>query len=170
MLDVRTIGHNDIVAMINLMNEQHGNEDTPGYSHNEAAWISNTMVLYHKSNADDQAILLGCFDTDDNELLGFITGDVFVSMYDNRLIADLKDCVVAKKKGLVFKLLFDAFLAHYDSVGIPDWRFDSIKKSEEDRNKLVDFVDKHYGETNEIETFVSLRGIQLIGDSHGINR
>ena len=161
MLQVRTIGPNDIVQVINLMNDQHGEEGTAGYEHNEAAWISNFMVLFHKSNNDDQSAVIGCFDTDDNQLVGFLTADVFVSFYDNRLIADVKDCVTTgTQRGIVFSRLFNWFLDHYSSVGIPDWRFDSIKKSEEDRDRLVDFIKKRFEPTNEIETFVSIRGVQ----------
>ena len=158
MLRTRPIENNDIVAVINLMNEQHGNEETPGYAHNEAAWISNFMIMYHNPDA----LVIGVFDTDDNQLFGFMTADTFVSFYDNRLIADVKDCVtLGPKRGLIFNNLFEYFLEHYAGLGIMDWRFDSVKKDEVERTKLADFLEKRFGDRNDIEMFVSIRGTQV---------
>lgn len=155
---IKIIEDNDIVQVINLMHDIHGSEGTEGYSHNQAAWVKNFMIIYYKSKEVDEAVVFGYFD--DDKLVGFISGDLFTSFYDDRVIADMKDCVTTGKRGLVFTKLLDAFLEHYKSIGVLDWRFDSIKKDPDNRDRLVDFISKRYSDTNDIELFVSVRGVQ----------
>lgn len=155
---IRKINDNDIVQVINLMYEVSGDEGTAGYSHNQAVWIKNFMILYYKSKEVNDAAVFGYFEGD--ELKGFITGDLFNSFYDDRLVADMKDCITSGKRGLVFTKLFDAFLDHYQSINVYDWRFDSIKKDPDNRDRLVEFIQKRYSTNNDIELFVSVRGVQ----------
>ena len=162
MLEIRKLSDNDIVSAITLMKEFIFDPPPVGYEMNEANWVANFLGLYYKSKEDPNAVVLGCFDTDDNELMGFISGDTFISSYDGLPTADMKDTVTfpEKQQAATFSLLFDAFLKHYYDNGIVTWRFDSIRK-EEDQHKVTNFIKKYYGDTNDIDVFVSIRGHQL---------
>ena len=164
MLEIKKIEDNDIISAINLMNDFIFDPPPVGFERNEAAWTSNFLGLHYKSKQNTEALILGAFDSEDGELIGFISGDCFISMYDGTLTADMKDTVTFPREdhpqGLVFSLLFDAFLRHYYDNGIVTWRFDTIRKGE-DQSKVEKYITEHYAETNDIDTFVSIRGHQL---------
>ena len=134
-----------------------------GFETRKGTWTTNFVALYNNAQTEPGATILGAYHND--ELIGFISGDVFQSPYDEHIWADMKDCVTfpsdqeGRAQPAVFVALFDAFLEYYKEVGVVRWRFDSIRK-DEDQAKVAEFIERFYCEDNQIETTVSIRGIQ----------
>lgn len=144
---LKRIEDNDLIDCILIMKSSTIDVDFVGYSENQRAWITYFAGLIKQSQTTPNIIVHGIFE--DNKLLGFMSAATFESYYDEKVIMDVKDCIVDEslsqlKKAKTVAKLFDNMIEHTKKHGGKNWRADSIRPYDESF-KYAEFLRKRYG-------------------------
>lgn len=165
MIEVRKLDDQDVVKMIDLCEKENIPRaeagDGLGCVPNRYVWVQNTLnLLGQQRDGDQRALVLGAYDGD--HLVAFLTAHTFTNWYSGELTADMKDVCTDMSHPeyhKAFELIFGEFIRNYKELEVTAWRADTIRSHGDEGQKFGSYIEKVFGNDNDIVLNVSVRGV-----------